>query len=107
MSSARVDSLCFGLRRDSEHMGGVAGKRIILVTGHKQLGRGDALQFGVTELYVLKRNRSGNWHQSIKVLSGCFFQANEPAQTGPHESNPSHMVGVDEGDGGAQIPQPL
>ena len=107
MSSARVDSLFFGLRRYIEHMVGVAGIRVILVTDHEQLGRGDALQFDITELHVLKRNRSGNWHQSIKVLSGCFFEANEPAQTGPHERNPSHMLGVYEGDGGAQIPQPL
>ncbi len=73
MSSARIDSLFFGLRRYIEHMVGVAGIGVILVTGHKQLGRGDALQFGVTELHVLKRNRSGNWHKSIKLLCGCFF----------------------------------
>ena len=73
MCSARIDSLFFGLRRYIEHMVCVAGIRVILVTSHKQLGRGDALQFGVTELHVLKRNWGGNWHKSIKVLSGCFF----------------------------------
>ena len=107
MSTARVDSLFFGLRRDSEHMVGVAGKWVILVTGYKQLGRGEALQCCVTKLHVLKRNRSGNGHHSIKLLSSCFFETNEPTQTGAHERNPRHMVGVYEGYGGAQIPQPL